>query len=158
VAFDVSVSDIVARWRVLDADETSVATVRLADAQMKLRIDRPSLEASWTALPVSTAAEIARKADVTTAIRVALTEAVIRFLRNPDVTTNQQISSDGSVGVSYDTRADSGIYINEDDLYAIDGALALADEIPIPRRVRSQVLATTFPWRSASDITSLPTP
>jgi hypothetical protein len=146
MSFDVSTADIVAMWRPLDDDETPVATTRLAQAQVKMRILRPKLEAFLDAMPVDTAPHIQQHADLESLIKIALCEAVIRFMRNPDVNTQQQIGADGSVGVSFDTDAGSGIYIDQADLDAIDAAV-LESEGYIPTRVKSRQLITSTPYR-----------
>ena len=36
---------------------------------------------------------------------------MIRYLRNPDLNTRQDIGADGSVAVNYDTRYEGGVFI-----------------------------------------------
>jgi hypothetical protein len=146
VSFNVSTDDIESMWRALDDDESDVADVRLAQAASKLRILRPKLDPFLAAMPISTALQIQAKADVQSAITVALCEAVIRFMRNPDVNVEQEIQADGSITVRFDTKAGSGIYIDENDLTAIDAAVLVSEGF-IPTRVRSQQLITSFPYR-----------
>jgi hypothetical protein len=146
MSFNVSTDDIESMWRALDEVETPVAAVRLDQASSKLRIARPKLDAFLAAMPTDTATHIQQKADVQTAVTYAVCEAVIRFMRNPDVTVEQEIGADGSITVRYDTKAGSGIYIDDADLDAIDAAV-LESEGFIPTRVRSQQLVTTFPYR-----------
>jgi hypothetical protein len=157
MAFDVTTDDIEAMWRVLDDDETDVAQTRLDQAQAKLRVLRPGLEAALAAIDLTTPKGPQQKADLILLIKVALCEAVIRFLRNPDVTQNQQIGADGSIGISYDTDAGSGIYIDQSDLIAIDSVL---QEVAgnLPSRVKSARLVSSFPWRRDTVYPNLPTP
>jgi hypothetical protein len=147
VTFPVTTADIVARWRPLDDDETPVGAQRIDDALMKLRLLRPLLEAAYDALPVGTSDQVAKKADLLEAIKVAVTEAVIRFLRNPDMNVEQSIGADGSVLVRFDTSAGSGIYIDQEDLREIDAALSVAIDKPVRLHVGSQALVSDFPWR-----------
>lgn len=146
MAFDVSTADIESRWRTLSDDESDVGAQRLLDAGVRLRSVRPGLEAQVAALAELTPAQVAAKADVLEAIRIALAEAVIRFLRNPDVTQRQDIGADGSIGISYDTSRAGGVYIADEDLSAIDDALGAAGGT-VRARVRSQQLVTSFPYR-----------
>lgn len=147
MTFPVTTADIVARWRPLDDDETPVGAQRIDDALMKLRLLRPLLEAAYDALPVGTSDQVAKKADLLEAIKVAVTEAVIRFLRNPDMNVEQSIGADGSVLVRFDTSAGSGIYIDQEDLREIDAALSVAIDKPVRLHVGSQALVSDFPWR-----------
>lgn len=150
--FDVSTADIESRWRELDDDESDVALVRLGDAERRLRGVRPALYAFYTDLDPGQL-----KTDLLEAIRTAVAEAVIRFLKNPDLMSNTQIGADGSVGVGYDTRTLGGVYISEQDLVDIDAVVAAADGTA-RKRVGSQALVTTFPWREIDDEYPLPTP
>lgn len=146
MSFGVSTTDIVAMWRPLDDDETPVAAIRLTQAEVKMRILRPKLEAFIAAMPVDTAPHIQQHDDLVALVKIALCEAVIRFMRNPDVNTQQQVGADGSIGISFDTDAGSGIYIDEADLIAIDAAV-LESEGFVPTRIKSRQLITSFPYR-----------
>lgn len=155
--FDVSTADIESRWRDLSDDESDVGLQRLLDIERRLRIVRPTLLAFYTALAADVP-PITVKADLLETIRAVLAGAVIRYLRNPDLNIRQDISADGSVGVGFDTNADGGVYLTAQDLLEIDQATAAAAGTQ-RRRVRSQVLATSFPWRTdTGDPTILPTP
>ncbi len=155
--FSVSTADIESRWRVLSDDETDVALQRLIDAERMLRIRRPTLLAFYTALTADVS-PATRKADLLETIRRVLAEAVIRYLRNPDVTVRQDIGADGSIGIGFDTNSDGGVNLTEEDLSEIDGAAAVAAGTTYSR-VRSRALKTTFPYRSdVGDPTILPTP
>ena len=105
--FDVSTVDIEARWRALSDDESDVALVRLGDADRLLRSARPGLEAFYAGL-----ADGSRKDDLLETIRQVLADAVIRFLRNPDLVSQQQIQSDGGVGIGFDTKGLGGVYLS----------------------------------------------
>jgi hypothetical protein len=150
VSFDVSTADIESRWRTLSDDESDVALVRLADADRDLRGQRPLLEAFFVALP-----DTDRKADLLETIRAAEADAVIRFLKNPDLVSQQNIGADGSIGIGFDTRTVGGVYISAADLMKIDAAVGAANGA-LRRHVGSQQLVSTWPWRSTTN--SLPTP
>lgn len=155
--FDVSTADIESRWRVLSDDETDVALQRLIDIERRLRVRRPTLLAAYTALPADVA-PVTVKADLLETIRAVLSEAVIRYLRNPDVTVRQDIGADGSIGIGFDTNSEGGVYLTDEDLAEIDAAAAVAAGA-VYSRVRSRTLKTTFPYRTdAGDPTILPTP
>jgi hypothetical protein len=159
MAFDISTTDIESRWRSLSADESDVAFARLEDAALKLRLARPTLDTYVNGLPPG-----ALRTDLEAAIRIALAEAVIRYLRNPDLLRSQTVGADGAVGMGFETDGDrleasSGVFIAESDLAVIDAAVATAGGETVPR-VRSRVLTTSFPYRTAitGDVTILPTP
>lgn len=156
MAFDVSTADIESRWRALSDDEADVALQRLVDVERRLRIKRPTLLAFYTDLAADVA-PITVKADLLETIRTVLAEAVIRYLRNPDMTLRQDIGSDGSIGIGYDTNAEGGVYLTDEDLAEIDAAVAVAAGT-VYSRARSRVLKTTFPYRAVGDVTILPTP
>lgn len=151
--FDVSTADIESRWRVLDDDESDVGLQRLIDIERRLRQVRPALFAFYTALPTGQP-----KADLLETVRAVLAGAVIRYLRNPDVNQRQDIGADGSIGISFDTLTEGGVYLTDADLAEIDGAVAVIGGTVRPR-VGSQALVSTFPWdRATGDVTILPTP
>jgi hypothetical protein len=151
--FDVSTADIESRWRVLDDDESDVGLQRLIDIERRLRQLRPTLLAFYTALPSGTV-----KTDLLETVRAVLAGAVIRYLRNPDVNNRQDIGSDGSIGIGFDTLTNGGVYLTDEELGEIDDAVGAADGTPRPR-VGSQALVTTFPYRRTPyDVTILPTP
>jgi hypothetical protein len=152
MAFDVSTADIEARWRVLDDDETDVGLQRLMDADRKLRGRRPTLQVFYDGLTAGTA-----KTDLLETIRSVLAEAVIRFLRNPDVNNRQDIGADGGIGIGFDTLTPGGVYFTDEEMAEIDAAVAAANGTTYPR-VRSRVLASSFPYRTIGDVTILPTP
>lgn|SRR3982751_4859485 len=150
--FDVSTVDIEARWRALSDDESDVALVRLGDADRLLRSARPGLEAFYAGL-----ADGSRKDDLLETIRQVLADAVIRFLRNPDLVSQQQIQSDGGVGIGFDTKGLGGVYLSGSDLAVIDQAVGAAAGAVRPH-VGSQVLKSSFPYRTRTDPWPLPTP
>lgn len=156
MAFDVSTTDIEARWRPLTTDESDVAFARLEDAALRLRLARPALDAYVNALPVN-----ALRADLEQAIRVALAEAVIRYLRNPDLLRSQTIGADGAVGIGFETdteRSAGGVFISDDDLAAIDAAVATVEGETVARVV-SRRLAPALPYgERVVSITTLPLP
>jgi hypothetical protein len=154
MSFDVSTGDIESRWRDLSESEGDIAFTRLADADRKLRFARPALEAFYNNLADGTLRD-----DLGGAIAEAIANAVIRFLKNPDLVNRQDIGADGSVGIGYDTRTSGGVYIDEADLAAIDAAVAIAAGGTTRPVVGSQKLVSSFPWRrDVNDITILPTP
>lgn len=157
MAFDVSTADIESRWRVLDDDEADVALQRLIDIERTLRRKRPTLLAFYNDLDADVS-PVTTKADLLETVRAVLAGAVIRYLRNPDVTVRQDIGSDGSVGIGFDTNSDGGVYLSASDLLEIDEAVAVAAGTP-HSRVGSVVLVSSFPWRTGDgDVTILPTP
>lgn len=155
--FDVSTADIESRWRVLADDEADVALQRLIDVERSLRAKRPLLFAFYTAIPADVS-PITRKSDLLETIRQVLADAVIRFLRNPDLNNRQDIGADGSIGIGFDTLSTGGVRLTDADLAEIDTAVAAAAGAVRPK-VGSQVLVSTFPWRRTPyDQTILPTP
>lgn len=145
MAFDVSTADIETRWRPLSDEEADVAFARLDDAALYLRLARPTLDAYVNGLPLTQF-----RADIEQAIRVALAEAVRRYLRNPDVLRTTTIGADGAVGVGYDNSLDAlqaaGIYISDGDLALIDAAVGAASGVAAPSRVRSVRVRSSSPW------------
>ena len=151
--FSVSTADIESRWRVLDDDESDVGLQRLIDIERRLRQVRPTLFAFYNAQPSGQP-----KTDLLETVRSVLAGAVIRYLRNPDVNQRQDIGADGSIGISFDTLTEGGVYLTDADLAEIDGAVAVIVGTARPR-VGSQALVSTFPWdRTTGDVTILPTP
>lgn len=152
MAFDVSTADIESRWRVLDDDEADVALQRLIDIERRLRQLRPALLAFYTGLAPGTT-----KTDLLETVRAVLAGAVIRYLRNPDVNNRQDIGADGSIGIGFDTLTPGGVYLTDEELGEIDDAVGAIGGTVRPR-VGSQVLVSTFPYRTVGDVTILPTP
>lgn len=156
MAFDVSTADIETRWRPLTDAESDVAFWRLDDAALALRLARPTLDAYVNGL-----ADGAGRTDLEQAIKIALAEAVRRFLRNPDALRSETIGADGSVGIGFDNSAEalaaSGIYIDGADLARIDAAVAAAAGSTPPAAVRSIRLTSSSPW-SQPPPSSLPLP
>lgn len=149
--FDVSTADIESRWRVLSDDESDVGLQRLVDVERRLRHLRPNLLPFYTALVAG-----APKDELLETVRTVLAGVVIRYLRNPDVSQRQDIGADGSIGISFDTTSDWNTNLTASDLAVIDGAVAAANGSNRPR-VGSQVLTSTFPYRTVGDVTILPT-
>lgn len=152
--FAVSVADIENRWRTLTSDEADVATVLLADADLKLRLARTTLETFYNGLTAGQA-----KTDLLNTIKIAIVEAVKRVLRNPDLLRSQTIGPDGGVGIGFETDPDvtTGIYIATADLNTIDAAVGAAGGAA-ESQVTSRVLTSTWPWRTSESSSSLPTP
>lgn len=144
MAFDVSTDDIESRWRALDDDETDVGAQRLLDAGVLLRAARPGIEAKVAAL-----AETPAKDDVIEAIRMCLAQAVIRFLRNPDLNDRQAITADGGITVGFDTQRPGGLALDPADITAIDEAIAGAGGTTYSK-FRSRTLVSTWPWRTST--------
>ena len=94
VYFGVNVSDIEARWRDLDAEETQIAAVLLADADLKLHVRRPALQAAIA----STDPAVHVDARLAT---VVVVDMVLRVMQNPDLYKSTTVSADGSAAVSY---------------------------------------------------------
>ena len=145
--FSVSTADIESRWRVLSDSEADVGLQRLIDVERQLRVKRPTLLAFYTALATDMP-PVTVKTDLLETIRAVLAEAVIRYLRNPDVTVRQDIGSDGSIGIGFDTKTEGGAYLTDDDLNEIDAAAAAAGTTY--SRVRSRTLVSTFPYRTSA--------
>jgi hypothetical protein len=151
VPFSVSTADIESRWRPLSVAEADIGLQRLVDVERQLRIRRPTLLALYTAI-VADVPPITVKADLLETIRAVLAGVVIRYLRNPDVTSRQDIGSDGSIGIGFDTRTEGGTYLSDEDLSEIDAAVAVAVGSTYSR-VRSRTLVSTFPYRTSSSDT-----
>jgi|1185.fasta_scaffold05274_6 hypothetical protein len=148
MAFSVSTSDIEALWRPLDSEESDVAFQRLEQAQRRLRILRPTLEATIAATAVGTA-----KDDLVGTVRDVLCDVVIRYLQNPDRYRSQNIDASGGVGIGFDVggrEAQGGIYFSDNDLASIDAAVAVATGMPATA-VMSRVLQTSFPYYRPTD-------
>ena len=145
MAFDVSTADIETRWRPLSEDESDVAFARLDDAALYLRTVRPGLDAYVNGLAPGPA-----RTDLEQAIRIALAEAVRRFLRNPDLLRSTTIGADGAVGVGYDNTLEAlqaaGIYVSAGDLALVDAAVAAASGSPARSKVGSVRLRSSSPW------------
>lgn len=157
MAFDVSTADIELLWRPLDTDESDVAFQRLEQAQRRLRVLRPDLEADLTSIAAAIAAmpsgtpkttAQAKYDDLLGTIRDVLCEVVIAYLRNPDRYRSQNIDAAGGIGIGYDVggrEAAGGIQFNDNDLAAIDAAVASAGGAAYSRTA-SRVLRTSFPY------------
>lgn len=166
MAFDVSTADIELLWRPLDTDESDVAFQRLEQAQRRLRVLRPDLEAGMAAITTtiaampSGAAKTAAQAkydDLVGTIRDVLCEVVIAYLRNPDRYRSQNIDASGGIGIGYDVggrEAPGGIQFSDSDLAAIDAAVATASGATYSRSA-SRVLRTSTPYYRP-DLTVLP--
>ena len=120
MAYGVSTADIEARWRPLSPAEDEVAFTLLQDAETKLNAYRPVLPAAVAdgRVPERIVVDV-------------LVDMVQRVLRNPDVIRAQNISSDGSIGLTYgmgeDTvRANMRLQVTTEHLEAIDVALRAA--------------------------------
>jgi len=149
MAYSVTTSDIVARWRPLSVDETAVATVLLADAVVKLDVMRPTLAAAVASTVPSTHVD-------ERFVTAALCDMVIRVLANPDANRSFTLGSDGAISLSYgvdDPRA--RIEVTAGDLTYIDRALIAAEAL-LPRFV-SRPMHSTMNFRYSTAGTSLPT-
>lgn len=117
--WNVTPSDVAARWRPLSAEETAVSEVLLGDAQAQLDRKRPRLAAQVLLQPTDPEYVPERS------VIALLAEVVQRVLRNPDVQTSVQVSSDGSVGQSFPTTvalARPRLEVTEADLATLDPA------------------------------------
>jgi len=146
---EVTVDDIVNRWRALDTDgepsEADIAATLLQDAIVKIDLARPMLAAAVDDGDV----------DVRL-VAMCAAEIVIRVLSNPDVNSQQQIGADGSVGVGFHKWSGRPrVIVTEEDLSDIDDALEEAGLIV--GRVRSITLTSSYPYR-VNDVSILPTP
>lgn len=92
--YAVGPEDIEARWRPLSSDERSVAQELLDDAAVLLDTRLPTLAALVAAGAVSQRLVV-----------IALTDAVQRVLRNPDVQASLSIGADGTIGQSFGAAA-----------------------------------------------------
>lgn len=133
MAYPVTPADIEARWRPLSGAEYDVAATLLDDAMVKVNARRPTLQQAFDdgLVPIQV-------------IKDVLVDMVQRVLRNPDVIRAQNISSDGSIGLTYgmgeDTvRANMRLQVTEDHLASLDAALRAA--AALASRVGSQKLS-----------------
>lgn len=124
MAYGVTTADIEARWRPLSAAEDEVAFTLLQDAETKLNAYRPQLPTAVAEnrVPLRIVVDV-------------LVDMVQRVLRNPDVIRAQNVSSDGSVGLTYgmgeDTiRANMRLQVTDEHLAAVDVAMRAAGGMP----------------------------
>lgn len=90
MAYSVSRTDVVVRWRPLSTDEQAVCDVLILDAVLLLDTARPTLAAAVTATTISDRL-----------VTICVAEAVIRVMRNPDLLSNQSVSADGGVSQGF---------------------------------------------------------
>lgn len=118
MAYSVSRTDVVVRWRPLSTDEQVLADTFIADAVALLDVNRPTLAAAVTAGSVPDRL-----------VTICVAEAVIRILRNPDLLSNESVSADGGVsqGFQFDKATPAPrMQLSLLDLRSIDKALGAA--------------------------------
>lgn len=150
--FGVDVADIEARWRPLSPEETTVATVLLADADRNLFFARPNLLTA-IGLPSSDPGYIEPELVVP-----AVVDQVWRVLINPDSFRTTNVGADGSIGAGYFSTEilRPRVALAPGDLDTIDRALRSTNQGPahvVSRRMRHVDYGV-----STSDPTALPLP
>lgn len=150
--FGVDVSDIEDRWRALGAEETTVATVLLQDADTKLNNARPMLAAAVAAAPTDATYVDPRLATM------CVVDMVWRVLINPDMFRTTTVGADGAVGAGYFSTEilRARLALAPGDLDEIDRALRTTGQgysVVASRRMRNVDYGT--PSTSTS---TLPTP
>lgn len=100
--YPVSPNDVAAQWRPLSASEEAVAEVLLTYAEVLLLTRYPALPTKTVTVPAGQQAPPG-KID-SRAVTAVLADMVQAVLRNPDVQSNIQLSSDGSIGASWPTN------------------------------------------------------
>jgi hypothetical protein len=97
--FPVTHEDVADRWRPLSAAEQMVATYLLGDAETLLLLKRPDLPSKVVDVPANQAP--AAGVIPLRLVKLVLADMVQAVLRNPDVQSSIQLSSDGSIGSSW---------------------------------------------------------
>lgn len=118
MAYNVSTADVEARWRPLSDAEGDVAGVLIEDAVALLDTYRPAL-----------AAAVASGSIPERLVVMAVADAVIRVLTNPDIWSNQSVTADGGVSIGWQfARATPAprMRLGDLDLAALDRAMAVA--------------------------------
>lgn len=118
MSYGVTVDDLAARWRPLEAaagdvDEPALAALLIIDAQDYLDMQFPALETTWE---VGT-----RLARVVTSV---VCEMVKRVMRNPDALKQQSVEDvqQSFAGPEFDGR----MYLTSDEFLLVGGAIAEA--------------------------------
>jgi hypothetical protein len=150
--FHVAVSDIETRWRPLSAEETTVATVLLADADRNLFFARPTLA---TAIALDT--DDPKYIDPETA-KVPVVDQVWRVLINPDSFRTTNVGADGSIGAGYFSTEvlRPRVALAPGDLDTIDRALRVTKQGNSP--VVSRRMRNVDYGIPSVDMNALPTP
>lgn len=118
MAYNVTATDVVDRWRPLSSAEEDLATVLLEDATMLIDVHRRAVAAAVAA------GLIPERLVVMTA-----TEAVIRVLTNPDRLANQSITADGGISVGWQFEREKPaprLRLTDLDFSTLDAALVAA--------------------------------
>lgn len=100
--YSVTSNDVAAQWRPLSLAEENVAEVLLMYAEVLLLTRYPTLP-SKTVTVLAGAQAPPGKID-SRAVTAVLSDMVQTVLRNPDVQSSIQLSSDGSIGASWSTN------------------------------------------------------
>lgn len=116
MSYGVTVGDIQARWRPLDASEATVAETLIGDAETFLDNFRPTLA---PLVPAGVPQRI---------VTMLVANMVVRVLRNPDALTGQAVEdiSQNFAGPAYDGR----LYLTADELAMLDAAIEAAGGTP----------------------------
>jgi hypothetical protein len=149
--FGVDVADIESRWRALGAEETTVATVLLQDADTKLNNARPMLSAAIALAPTD-----AHYVDPRLAV-MCVVDMVWRVLINPDMFRTTTVGADGAVGAGYFSTEilRARLALAAGDLDEIDRALRVTGQgysVVASRRMLN------VDYGRASTSSTLPTP
>lgn len=125
MVYAVTPNDVAAVWRPLSTAEESVAEVLLLYAEVLLLTRRPDLPAKTVAVPAGQAAP-AGMIDQRAVVAV-LADMVQAVLRNPDVQSSIQLTSDGSVSASWTTNvtvknARPRLMVNDEHLLSLQPA------------------------------------
>lgn len=137
MTYNISTADIEARWRALTDAEADVATTLIGDATALLDTYRSGLSAAVTAGTVSERIVV-----------MAISEAVIRVLANPDIWSNQSVSADGGISLGWQfarTTPVPRMRLSDIDLSAIDRALSAAGVRT--GRTASMIMHASTQWR-----------
>jgi hypothetical protein len=118
VAYNVSTSDIEARWRPLSDAEQEIAAVLIDDAIILIDTRRPAL-----------AAAVASGAVAERVVVMTVVEAVKRILANPDLLSNQSVTADGGISQGWQFQQKTSaprMSLSLLDFQAIDYAMGAA--------------------------------
>lgn len=118
MTYSVGTPDIEQRWRPLSVAESDVAVTLIDDAITLIDINRPSL-----------AAAVANGSVPERVVVMTVCEAVIRVLANPDLLSQQSVTSDGGVSIGWQFQRDTPrprMVLSILDFANIDQAMAAA--------------------------------